>query len=348
MSSTAEDVAEFYHQLYLLTKSDLPLPQTLRQLASQHAGRDLRNAALELGDATSRGHTLGAAMRQHPGLFPPFHIRLVEAGEKSGTLPETLSMVARFARMSRMLTRRLLEVIGYPLFVVHLCLAVLLGISVWLVPQFHLFLCDLAPPEHFPAITRAVLGIGSFIEKYRIAFLVGYALLLGGSLWLFVGGRNAHRALFRIVGHLPGGHGITRAMDSARFCRMWSALLGRGIPMPESLDAVSELVQDRALREALQRAGQRAASGRAVAAELEQVRAVDPLIVMTLVRTPEQELTQEIERLSEIFEYRAALIARSASVIWTTIALVVMCVAVGLVIMSLFSPLIAILRWMSM
>jgi len=348
MSSTADDVAEFYHQLHLLTKSDLPLPQTLRQLASEHAVASLRTAAVKMSEAAARGGTLAAAMREHPRLFPPFHVRLVEAGEKSGTLPETLFLVARFARMSRMLTRRLLEVLGYPLFVVHLCLVILLFLSAWLVPQFREFLSDLGPDMRFPALTRAVLAAGGFLGRHRAAGAVLYAAFLGFSLWLFAGGRAAQDVLFRLVGRLPGGYGITRAMDSARLCRMWAALLGRATPMPDALAAAGELVMDRALREALRRAAQRAAAGRSIAAELEHVRAVDPLVVMTLKRAPEGELPLEIERLAEVFEYRAALIARSANIIWTTLAVVVMTAAVGLVIMSLFAPLITIIRWMSM
>ena len=343
MKTRSSDIADFYQQLALLVKSDLPLPDSLRQLGRYFPRRDFQAAVLEVSERIARGATFSEAIRSYPQFFHPFHVQLITAGEASGTLPEILFAVARFARFGQLLTARVRDVLAYPLLTVHLCLIVFFFLCVFVISQFGEIYRDLLDGMALPAITAFVTGVGTWVAVHWWPICPCYAVFLVFTLWIFCPGIAAHRTMLAVVNRLPGSCHIVSSLDAARLCGMWSTFLAQEMTAPDAMRAASQLVERKALRCALVRAADTVTAGGDLVEALSREKAVDPLITLTFRHAPEQELAQELRKLGELFEHRVTLAARSATITWTIMALVVTTLSVAFVVLALFVPLISIL-----
>ena len=340
MKANASDIADFYQQLALLIKSNLPLPDSLRQLGRYFPKHDFQNAILEIGACTERGEKFSAVIGRYPRFFDPFHIQLISAGEASGTLPEVLFSVARFARFGQLLTARVRDIIAYPALTIHLCLVVFLFMSAYIIPPFADVYRDLLGTCQLPHMTALVVQIGDLISEHRQLLSAAYVVLLVFTLWLFVPCLAAHRTMLAVISLLPGSCRIVHSLDSARLCGMWSTFLRQNMTLPDAIRLSAELVESKALRQALLRAAGNMKSGSSAVEIMSRERAIDALVVLTFRHTPEEELAEELRRLGELFEHRVTLAARSATMTWTVAALVLMTLSVGFVVISLFLPLV--------
>jgi len=116
--------AELYHQMSSMLKAGLGLPSVIQQLAKnppKHSFREpLQITLLHL----SQGDTFSEALAKSGSWVPHFDISLLEAGEKSGRLPECFQMLSNYYRERAELVYSLIQKIAYPVFLFHFAVLV--------------------------------------------------------------------------------------------------------------------------------------------------------------------------------------------------------------------------------
>ncbi|MBK6941179.1 MAG: type II secretion system F family protein [Planctomycetes bacterium] len=89
-----------------------------------HGARDVLTRGVAA--ALSAGRSLAEAFAAHEALgIPRIHVRVVEAAERSGRIPETLDELARDAEAASALRRQTLAKVTYPLVVFHVAMFVM-------------------------------------------------------------------------------------------------------------------------------------------------------------------------------------------------------------------------------
>lgn len=96
LGSTLREVqlAHYFHSLGLLLTAGIPLPQALT-LSQDLLSPALRHAALQVGTLVNQGERLSLALERQQ-LVTPVALRLIQAGERSGSLGEMLVQAAEF------------------------------------------------------------------------------------------------------------------------------------------------------------------------------------------------------------------------------------------------------------
>jgi type II secretory pathway component PulF len=344
----SSDLADFFQQLALLVRSNLPLPECLRQLGGHFTRKSFRSAIQDISRRVARGEEFSDALEAYPGLFRRLHIRLIKAGEASGTLPETLLSIARYARFCDLVTSRMRDILAYPLATVHIAIVVGLFMSIKVIPVFHETVVELVGgAERIPLVSNFIVSLGMFINSNRVPFFAAYVLFLAFSIWIFTPGLNPHRVMMAIINRMPGTCRIVNSLDSARLCSVLSILLREKTPLHEALASVGELMERQRIRKALDQASARSREGADAAQIISREPAIDNLIGLTLRTTPEKELPCELARLAEVFDHRVTLSVKFASTVWSILSFLGVTVIVGLVVISLFQPLISILSAMA-
>ena len=120
--ATMQDMVIATRQLGTTVKAGLPLMVALSIVGSQTNKPSLKNAFKELEQGVSDGEFLSAGMRKHPKLFNRLVISLVEAGEVTGTLEETLDVAADQLDREDHLRRKVKAAMVYPKLVVAACI----------------------------------------------------------------------------------------------------------------------------------------------------------------------------------------------------------------------------------
>ncbi len=187
MKINSYEITDFFNQLALLTKSELPLPKTLCQMAQDFHSTSLREVVAGLGEATEKGKTLSEAMQDYPESFKPFYIRMIALGEREGTLPDVLAELSRISRLHYMLATMIRDIILYPVITISVAFLILMFVCCVVVPEFGKIFNDLLAGEALPEMTQFVFWVSGIIKHY-ITFFVGLYIAYIIFAAVFVGG----------------------------------------------------------------------------------------------------------------------------------------------------------------
>jgi len=139
--------------------------------------------------------------------------------------------------------------------------------------------------QELPTLTRALIASSDFIRSYGLflllllgAAIVAVRVLLSNPDW------QMRWHLFQL--RIPLVSGLIRGMESARFTRTMSILLGSGVPALESLSIVRQVIHNRAMIEAVNVTAQRVKEGAGIGQSLANTGLFPPL-TLELIRNGE-------------------------------------------------------------
>lgn len=289
-------------QLEQLLAAGLPLQDVLADLArGKGPGPALAGS---LADAIARGSALSAALAALPGAISPVLISLIRAGETTGDLAAVLRHALRELRWQdeqAALTRRLLL---YPAI-----LAVVLGLTVGflllvVVPQLAAFLTGLG--QRLPLQTELLLACSAALGRWGI-YLPAVFAVCGVGCWLVL---QRHAGFARwcdaVLLRLPVLGPVLSNLALTRICEVFGLLYAAGIAVPEALRAATAVTANRALRAALEHAGERLAAGQSISASFTGLALLPPLLLRMIA------VGEQTGRLDAALGHVAAMLGRRA------------------------------------
>ena len=335
------DIADFYRQLALLTKSELPLPETLQNLADAASSRSFKEELRKLGEETAKGRPLSDAMKDRPNIFPPFFSRMIDLGERNGTLPAVLSELAAVARINYQLSALVKDILFYPVVTVLFAFLVLILMSYYVIPQFSIIFTELLEGAYLPYLTRFVLGTANLIHDYIAVIAALYVICAVCLSWIFIGGGKMNKLLLRLTRLLPLSEMVFYNFAMAHVCTLWSVMMKQRTPDSEALRCAADMAELPELSIALRNVSDACSKGTPLAEAIESEPDISRLLYLSIANNPEGTLPQELEKLAELFRERGYHGFKRVGAAWELITVAGMAMVVGGVILFLFIPLIA-------
>jgi type IV pilus assembly protein PilC len=114
----ATTIGLVYHNLSLMLSAGLPMVRSLNTVASGLQSY-WRMEFARLAEGVANGNSLAEMMARKPRVFEPLDITLIRAAETSGTLPETLQLLADWHEFSQRAGRKMLSGLLLPVVLVH-------------------------------------------------------------------------------------------------------------------------------------------------------------------------------------------------------------------------------------
>ncbi|MGC1272521.1 MAG: type II secretion system F family protein [Planctomycetaceae bacterium] len=258
----ARYLAIFYSQLADLLKSGVPLLRSLELLHKQTHVPALRAVLDDVRADVADGTRLAEAMRRHPKAFNELAVSMVRAGEEGGFMEDVLKRIAAFTEHQQELQSRVVGAMVYPLFLLGMGTAIVIGMVGFFVPKFQPIFDQMDERGNLPAATTALMSLSEFVGGKGGLLL--FAAVVGGgfALYRYITTTEEGRLrwdAFRLSGLKFGGRTfglgpIVRSLAIARFCRILGTLLHNGVPILQSLriakDATGNLILSRAIGEA--------------------------------------------------------------------------------------------------
>jgi len=254
-------------QLATLIAAGTPVESALQSVARQSTQRAQNRILLAVRAKVLEGHELATGLGEFPQTFSQLYRATVFAGEQAGKLDQVLE------RLSDYLEAR--------------------NVVPTVVQVFE------STGQQLPGLTRGLITISDFLQSYGLLLLLllgiiflAIKILLKNPLWQ----KRWH--LFQL--RIPLVSGLIKGMESARFTRTMSILLGSGVPALESLNIVKQVIHNQAMIEAVDITGQRVKEGAGIGQSLANTGLFPPL-TLELIRNGEAS-----GRLPEMME-RAAI-----------------------------------------
>lgn len=291
--TSSGDLALLTRQLATLCRAGLPLEEALLAVSQQTEKQRVQSILLGVRSKVVEGHTLADGLGDFPRVFPEIYRATVAAGEQSGHLDAVLERLADYTESRDLLRQRLLGALLYPIVLSIMCLGIVSGLLVYVVPKVvEVFESS---KTSLPLMTRALIGFSDFLRDFG-----GWILLA-----LVVGGVAFARALrspgFRRRWHrwlltLPVIGRLVRGFNTARFTRTLSILAGSAVPVLEAMRIAGEVVSNLPMRDAVEAAAQRVREGAPIGRSLAHSRLFPP---MTIHLISSGESSGELEAMLE-------------------------------------------------
>jgi type II secretory pathway component PulF len=204
----------------------------------------------------------------------PAHVRaLIAGGERVGRVADGLRAAADLSARLDAVRRRFRQALTYPVVVLAVALAVLVIVSVSIVPQMERTFLDLG--GELPRATRAVVALATIV---RSPWTWGMTALAGASIpWLLARAREGEREghLVRVVTAIVGP--FRRMLDTAVATRVIATLLAHGASSVDALATAGGSATHPEVRRDLLELAAIAGSGRPIASTAIAARLFHPI-----------------------------------------------------------------------
>lgn len=293
----AAHLALLMRQFATLLAAKLTLEQTLDALVEQAETQPIREILAGVRGEVLAGQSLARAMAPFPRAFPEMYRTLVEAGERSGKLPEVMGRLADYVEQRQVLHDRIVLASIYPAIVTVVAFAVIIALLSYVVPQIVGVFQN--ANQALPWLTQALIATSSFVRA------AGWYLLAGG-LAAIAASRLAMRqpgVSFRVdevLLRLPVLGPLVRALNAARLASTLSILLGGGVPVLGALQRAAGSIGNLPMRRAVQQVERMLTEGASLSRAISATGMFPPIFVH-LVASGEAsgELGIALERASE-------------------------------------------------
>jgi type IV pilus assembly protein PilC len=241
------EIVNFSRHLATLVESGIPLLSAIELLQGQSKGPFARVLG-EIGRDLKNGSPFSAAIAQHKTIFPPIYSRLMEVGERTGSLETVLRRVAVHIEKEQAIVKRVRGAMAYPAFIVLLAAVVVsILVTTALPPLTSLF-------DEFntglPLPTRILIGVSSFATAYKLHMLVAVLILVAVIAW-YIRQPSGRRQLDYLFVRLPVIGMINIQSNVSRFSRTMAMLLRAGLPLTDIMELVLQTTQNQIIRDEL-------------------------------------------------------------------------------------------------
>ena len=234
-------LAIFTRQFAVLFNAGLSMTRSLDALTAQTLSPKLTETLEFIAKDIKSGFSLSRALAKHPEVFSPVYISLVKAGEMAGALGDVLDRLANLLERDNALRKKVSSALTYPMFVMAIAAVIVLGIVMYIFPQFITMFEGLN--VELPLPTRLLIAIVKFAMD---PVFIGVALLGTTFLWLllsqYIKTPRGKRTKDFLLIEIPIVGPINKKTIVSRFCRTLSTLVSSGVPIVHSLEIVSRAV----------------------------------------------------------------------------------------------------------
>ena len=293
-----KDLAMFTRQLEMLLQTGIPMLDALDALEVAAVTDNLKKVVETLKSRVTGGSQLSAAMEEQSAVFSNFYVKMVQAGEASGTLPMILAQIRDFTERDMEARAKVKKALRYPMFVIGALFIAGYAQVAFVLPKMAKTL--FSGMDTLPLPTRIMLGVSDFVGQYGLIFFVsmaaGIALL---KYYISTPGGAYNFDLLKL--NLPKFGAMVRSSVTARFSQMLNVLTSSGVQVVDALSIAAETVDNEVFEKALKKAKKDVLGGIPMSVALESKYM--PAMAIGLISIGERSgaLSEMLEGVAEYF-----------------------------------------------
>src|SRR3989344_6168018 len=155
--------------LSAMLAAGLSLSRALSVIERQSSNKRLKTIASEMSEAIRKGSSFHEALGTHPKVFSGLMVAMARAGEESGSLGDSLSVVALQMEHAEELSKKVRGAMIYPAIVVVAIFIVAILMLVYVVPTLTKTFVSLG--VQVPLTTRIIVALSEFITSHIVLVL---------------------------------------------------------------------------------------------------------------------------------------------------------------------------------
>lgn len=329
------DLNRFTKQLSILINAGVPILEALEILAKQERNTALRVTLKSISENVSAGKTLFESMSDQKG-FGKLYCSLVKAGEAAGILDIILNKLSEFMEKQEQTKKLIKSAMTYPAIVVVVGIAVVIGLMVYVVPQFVGMLKE--SNQEIPAVTQFVIDTSNFLQEYFLMIIFG--MIIG--YFVFNSWKSTKKGKLdwdRFTMKTPVFGEIIIKGNLASFTRTLATMLSSGVSIIESLEICIDTIENDQMARDLKVVKDSVIKGKSITEPLARIKYFPPLVnQMMKVGESTGNLDQMLIKVADVFETETEDAIKAMTKLIEPAILVGLGGVIGVVLIAMYLP----------
>ncbi|MBK6396349.1 MAG: type II secretion system F family protein [Betaproteobacteria bacterium] len=332
-----KDVTFFTRQLATMLKAGVPLLQSFEIVARGHSNARFSRLMMEVKSRIEAGSSLADAFRHYPAQFDNLYCNLVAAGESSGMIDAILDRLATYKEKILALKSKIKAALFYPSAVVTVAIVVVWVIMIFVIPAFKDVFSSFG--ASLPAPTQLVIDISDFVVTWWWAAFLAIGGAIFGMTVLIKRSATFRYTFDRLLLKFPVIGDILEKATIARWTRTLATMFAAGVPLVESLDAVSGAAGNAVYQSATRRIQTDVSTGTSLTNSMMSTQ-LFPNMVLQMVQIGEESgsLDAMLTKIADFYEREVDDAVSALSSLLEPIIIVFLGVVVGGLVVAMYLP----------
>ncbi len=332
----AKDTGIFTRQLSDLLDSGLTILRALDVLHNQTENLNLKEIIQDLHNYVRDGGSFSEALSRHPKIFSNLYINMVKSGEVGGMLDAVLNRLADFAEKEEDVQGKIRASLAYPILLALLGTITIFVLLTFVIPRLVSMFTDIG--QVLPLPTRILISVSGFFAGYwwlilAVIIIIVFSVRRRGR------SREGRYALDLFKLNFPVLGDFIGKTEIARFGRTLGTLLGNGVSIIQSLDAVAEVAGNEVLRREVERMRKEVVEGSTLTKAIAKSRYF-PEFVTNMIAVGEEggQLEKSLFKVADSYERESDKTVKLMTTLLEPIMILVMGSIVGFIVISMLLP----------
>lgn len=328
---------QFTKNLAAMLTAGLPLTRALSVIDRQTKNKALKKIVVDLEAEVKKGSSFHEALARHRKVFSDLFIAMTKAGEESGTLAESLAVVARQMDKAYTLQKKVKGAMIYPSIILSAIVIIGVLMMMFVVPTLSNTFKELG--VDLPMATRVIINASDFMAANIVLVLALLVAFFAGTFFFFRSKPGA-KLLLAVALKIPVIGELVRETMSARAARAMSSLLSSGVEMLSALQIAAEVVGDNTFGKVVKEAEERVRKGDALSAPFVEHSKLYPVFMGDMIAVGEEtgKVADMLGQVATYYETDVEERTKDLSTIIEPILMLVIGGAVGVFAMAMITP----------
>lgn len=222
----------FVEELSTLLEAGLSLVEAIETMCEKDQNPQTRNVLGAIVRGVHEGKRLSAALEALPDHLPPLLVAIVRAGERTGTLSQSLRRYATYRARMNGVRAKISSALVYPTILLVVGVVVTLFLLGYVVPRFAGVYQG--SDSSLPWMSRMLLEWGLFVAANKAAVVITLGLL-AASIWIGVSYALKRHGVAAICWFLPALQQRLILSELIRLYMTTGMLIDSGMPLVQAL-----------------------------------------------------------------------------------------------------------------
>ncbi len=327
----------FSRNLAAMIEAGLSLTRAISVMGRQTKNKKMQKVLAFIDDSVKKGAPLSAAMTRFPEVFSALMISMVQSGEESGNMAQSLNVVGEQMEKTYTLQKKVKGAMVYPGVIMSAMAIIGVFLLVYVVPTLTKTFTELN--VELPASTMFIINISNFAQHH---WMVALFIVIGMFALLYLGmkTRQGRRGRDWVLLHMPMIAPLVKEINAARTTRTLASLLGAGVPFVRSLQIVRDVVQNSYYQESIVQAEKNIQLGLPISKVFREAENLYPIFVSEMMIVGEEtgDLGKMLVKVAKFYEDEVDEKTKNMSTIVEPFLMVLVGLIVGFFAISMISP----------
>ena len=330
------EIVTFAYEFAGMYSAGLSITRCLETFEVQIENPAFKEIITDIRRHVETGLTLKDAFGKHRKIFSDFFVGMVEAGEAGGKLGDTLQMAAVYLEKQNDLKRQVKSAFAYPIIVCIMCLLIVTGLIIFVIPVFQKLYSQLNVT--LPGPTLLLIGLSQMFRQYWW-FVLPVILLIAFIIRRMSGNPHVKAKVDSFKLNMPVFGRLNKMVVVSHFIRTFAMMSKAGVSVVESLDLAKDVADNTEMDKIVKTIREEIITGSSVAVPMGKFTLFPPMIVQMAAAGEEAGILPEmLSKGVDFLDVQIDILIKSILVRIEPILSLIMGVVVGTILLGVYLP----------